>query len=677
MKKHFTYIAVAFLMAGMVSAQNIDINAMPQPGPTPTVNVGQPQTFQLKNGMTVMVVENHKLPRVIVSLSMDNPPFYEGKIAGVSDIMADQLDKGTKTISKDDFSKKVDFYGANLNFSSNGASANMLSKYFPQIMNLMADAIVNPKFKPDEIQTSKDRSIESLKSSEKDASFIASRVYNALVYGKNTALGEFETQKTIGDIQPADVEANYKNYYIPDNAYLVVVGDVKFKEVKNMVEKLYSKWAKANTKFQPIQVAQNVGKTQIDVVDVPTAVQSIINVGDVTALKMNNPSYFAAVIGNYILGGSSNARLFMNLREKHAYTYGAYSSLDASKDTPSFVANASVRNAVTADAITQFMNELNGASTVTAQELKDAKAKLQGSFIMSLERPSTIAMFAINQRTQSLPANFYSNYLKSIESVTTADVANATKSIIFPNQARIFVAGKASEISDGLEKLGYPVSYFDREGNPAQKPEVQQVAANVNVNTIATNYLNAIGGAAAVAKINSFTFEAKATVQGQELNLVQTVAKGGKNASLLKMAGNVMQKTVFDGKKGYVEAMGQKQPLPEDQIKEMTKEPEIFPELNFGKSDNYKLKGIEKFNGEDAYAVTAGPKTLYYSTSTGLKTGEVQSSPQGEVTVIFSDYKDVSGVKFPFKITQQVGPMSLDFVVQSYKLNQAKDSDFK
>ena len=128
MKKQLTYIAVAFLFAGTISAQKIDLNAMPKPGPTPAINIAKPKTFQLKNGLTVMVVENNKLPRVNASLTMDRPPYYEGSVAGVSEIMAEQFENGTTTMSKDDFNKKVDYLGANLSFSSNGAAANSLSK---------------------------------------------------------------------------------------------------------------------------------------------------------------------------------------------------------------------------------------------------------------------------------------------------------------------------------------------------------------------------------------------------------------------------------------------------------------------------------------------------------------------------------------------------------------------
>ncbi|MBP6378191.1 MAG: insulinase family protein, partial [Kaistella sp.] len=505
MKYNFKYIAAAFLISGMLSAQKINKDEMPKPGPTPTINIAKPKTFTLKNGLTVMVVENNKLPRVNMSLSMDRPPVYEGKIVGVSQIMADQLGSGTTSMSKEDFNKKIDFLGANLNFSSAGANANMLSKYFPQVLGLMADAIVNPKFSETEVKDSKDRMIEGLKADEKNASSIANRVSTALTYGKNTSRGEFETQESIKNIQLTDVQNMYNKYYAPNNAYLVVVGDVKYNEAKKMIEKAFSGWKKSSTTFSPLEPATNVAATEINVVDVPTAVQSVVSVGNINNLKMSDPNYFSSMIANYILGGGGEARLFMNLREKNGFTYGAYSSMTASKYSPNFSANSSVRNEVTDKAVKEFMNELNAISKVTPDELANAKAKLKGDFIRSLERPETIARFALNEKVQNLPADFYANYLKSIDKVTAADVSAAVKSTIMPNQSRIFVAGKAADIAEGLEKLGYPVKYYDTEANPAAKPSTQKMDAGVTLATVADKYLTAIGGLAAVQKVNSIT----------------------------------------------------------------------------------------------------------------------------------------------------------------------------
>ncbi|MBL1223180.1 insulinase family protein [Chryseobacterium sp. L7] len=681
MKKQLTYIAAAFLFAGTVSAQKIDLNAMPKPGPTPAINIAKPKTFQLSNGLTVMVVENNKLPRVNTTLSMDRPPFHEGNVTGVSSIMAEQFENGTTNISKDDFNKKVDYLGANLGFSSNGASSNSLSKYFPEVLGLMADAIINPKFSAEEIQNSKERALEGLKADEKNASSIASKVSNALMYGKNTSRGEFETEETINKIQLADVQNVYKKYYAPDNAYLVIVGDVKFDQVKSLVEKTFGSWKKANTPVTALEPASNLAKTEINVVDVPSAVQSVVSVNNLNNLKMKDPNYFAAVMANYILGGGGEARLFMNLREKNGFTYGAYSSINADKYSSDFSANASVRNEVTDKAVKEFMNELNGISTVKPEELANAKAKLKGSFIMSLEKPETIAKFALNQKVQDLPSDFYTNYLKSIDKVTAADISTAVKANILPNQSRIFIAGKASDISEGLEKLGYPVKYYDREANPAAKPTVQKVDAAVSVASIADKYINAIGGKANLAKISSYTMNASMSMQGQNIDFKIIKAQGGKELTSVTAMGQVVQKQVFDGKEGYSEQMGQKVPMKPEQVAEKQKNTELFEELNFAKSPDYKVAGIEKISGEDSYAVKGKSTTYYYSVATGLKTGETRTAKaQGqEITIptVFSNYKDVNGVKMPFTITVNQMGMDMTMSVKSYDVNQAKDSDFK
>ena len=677
--KNIKYIAAAFLFSGMVYAQNIDINAMPKPGPTPAINIAKPNSFKLKNGLTVLVVENNKLPRVNIQLTMDRPPIYEGNIVGVGEIMADQLGTGTTKLSKEEFNKKIDFLGARLSFYPQGAGANTLSKYSTQVISLMADAVVNPKFSAEEVSKSKERTIEGLKTKEKDASEIARRVDNALTYGKNTALGEFVTEESINRIQLKDVQDFYKKYYAPDNAYLVIVGDVKTSEIKKLVEKEFGKWKKSGTKFAAIEPAKNLPATEINIVDVPTAVQSVIHVGNPTTLQMKDPQYFSGVIANHILGGAET-RLFMNLREKNGYTYGAYSHISTSKYSPYFSANASVRNEVTDKAVVEFMNELKGISQIKPEELANAKAKLKGEFIMSLEKPETIARFALNERLYSLPADFYANYLKSIDKVSTSDVSAAAKAYILPNQSRIFVAGKGSEIAEGLEKLGYPVKYFDKFANPASKPETKKIAAGITTESIGQKYITAIGGKANVEKINSLQMNSSATVQGMTIETITLAAKGGKTSVEMKMMGQSMQKIVFDGKDGYIVAQGQKQPLPTELKEELAANKEIFPELTFN-AKNTTLRGIENVNGEEVYAIKKGNKTYFYSVKTGLKVGESQTQKmQGQEVIVptyYSDYKEVSGVKLPFKISQNMGGIEMNSDVKSYEINKATDKDFK
>ena len=171
------------------------------------------------------------------------------------------------------------------------------------------------------------------------------------------------------------------------------------------------------------------------------------------------------------------------------------------------------------------------------------------------------------------------------------------------------------------------------------------------------------------------------SMQGQNIEFRSVKAQGGKEANIVKVAGQVVQKQIFDGKQGYSEQMGQKVTMTEEEIGKKLKNTELFEELGFSKSADYKLAGIEKINEEDSYIIKNGDKTYYYSVKTGLKTGESQKiKAQGqEITIptTFSNYKEVNGVKLPHTIT--INQMGMDMVmnVKSYELNQAKDSDFK
>ena len=299
---------------------------------------------------------------------------------------------------------------------------------------------------------------------------------------------------------------------------------------------------------------------------------------------------------------------------------------------------------------------------------------------MSLEKPETIARFALNERLYSLPADFYVNYLKSIDKVTTSDVSAAAKANILPNQSRIFVAGKGAEIAEGLEKLGYPVKYFDKFANPASKPETKKIAAGVTAESIGQKYIAAIGGKANVEKINSLQMNASATVQGMTIETITLAVKGGKTSVEMKMMGQSMQKIVFDGKDGYMVMQGQKQPIPAEVKENLSANKEIFPELDFN-AKNTTLRGIENMNGEEVYAVKKGNKTYFYSVKTGLKTGESETqNMQGQDIIVptyYSDYKEVSGVKLPFKISQNMGGIEINSDVKSYEINKATDKDFK
>ena len=486
-----------------VSYAQIDRSQQPKPGPAPEINLEEPTSFELNNGLKVMVVENHKLPRVSIQLTLDNPPILEGEKAGVSSLTGSLLGNGSTSISKDDFNEEVDFLGATINFGAQSAFASSLSKYFSRILELMADAAINPNFTQEEFDKEKDKLITAIKAGESDVSAIADRVQSALAYGKNHPKGEFITEQTVNQVSLLDVQEFYRNYFVPANAYLIVIGDVNFEETQKLVTEYFTPWTKAVPPSISYTEPTEVQYTQVNFVDVPNAVQSEISVQNLVNLKMKDDDYLHALLANRILGGGAQARLFLNLREDKGYTYGSYSGIGNDKYGPTtFRASASVRNMVTDSSVVEILKEVDKIikEPVTEEELANAKAKYTGNFVMALEKPQTIANYALNIETEGLPKDFYKTYLERLNAVTIAQVQEAARKHFTSNNSRVVVTGKGSDVIENLEKVTFndkevPVRYFDKYANNTEKPSFgADIPDGLTAQDVLKKYIDAIGG---------------------------------------------------------------------------------------------------------------------------------------------------------------------------------------
>ncbi|OGS61528.1 MAG: peptidase M16 [Flavobacteria bacterium GWF1_32_7] len=680
--KKFIYIAASLFLTITMQAQD---RPQPKAGPAPTININKPQSFVLKNGLKVLVVENHKLPRVSFNLTLDNPPYAEGNKKGVSDILSGMLGNGTETITKDVYNEEIDFLGADINFYASGASGNGLSRYSKRILELMADGALNPLF--DKAEFEKEKIIEGLKADEKSVSAIARRVENVLVFGKEHYKGEYTSEETLKNVTFEDVVLNYNTYFVPSNAYLVIVGDVNFKDVKKEVERLFGKWRKATAPQLSYSEPKDVQYSQINFIDTPNAVQSEIALVNLSNLKMTDKEYFSVLLANQILGGGGEGRLFLNLREKHGWTYGAYSSIGAGKYINKFRSSASVRNTVTDSSVVEFFNELKRIKTelVSDEDLRNAKAKYVGNFVMQIEKPSTIAGYALNKETQGLPEDFYENYIKNINAVTAEDIKNAANKYFLSDKTRVVIVGKAGDVLPGLEAMSkkekLPIFYFDKYGNPTEKPEVKKpVPAGVTAQTVLNNYINVIGGEKAVKNVKTLAVMSAGTVQGMPLDLtVKTAPK--KLGVEMKVMGNSMMKQVVNEKEAYMIQQGQRKDFKDQDLKDMQAEATTFKELALLTDKDITLTGIENINGADAYAIKNGKSTYYYDVKTGFKVAEAKELEQGgqkmTQTTYYQDYKDVKGLKFPYKTIMNVG-IEIELITTEVKINEGvTDADFK
>ena len=684
-------IIVLVILTTSLNAQ-LDRSVMPESGPAPEIFFGKPQTFKLDNGLTVMVVENTKLPRASASLSFDNPLIFEGDIAGVSSILAEMVGNGTQSISKEDFIEEIDYMGASLNVTGSGAFAGSLKRYFPRVLELMASAVLEPLFTQEEFDRQKNLIKESLKTGEKDVGTAADRVESFITYGSQHPNGEFISQESLDKASLQDAIDFYNNYSSPSNAYLVIIGDVNYDEIKSKVTDLFGSWNSKEVSSSSFPSPNNPDETEIIFVDMPNGVQSVVSVINTVEFNKKNSDYFAALVANRILGGGGAGRLFNNLREDKGWTYGSYSGISESYKTKGLViAQAQVRNEVTDSAALELLMELDKMKNtyVLDEELNSAKAKYTGNFVLSLENPSTIAGFARNIITQDLPEDYYNSFLENINSVTKEDVQNAAKNYFLTDNTRVFITGKGSEILESIENIEYngkklKVRYFDKYANEIERPNYT-VDSNISAEDVIDDYIKAIGGKDALSEVTSIEIKATSNIQGTVLEMYSI--KNNQNQSLMEMSamGMTIAKTVFNKYQGFNEVNGQRIPLTEVELEQAIINSALFSELNFDFS-LVQLVGTSDVEGEKAYEIkVTDNKSVFYSVDTGLKLKEVESQEvEGNLIVgetYFKEYEEVEGILLPKEINQVSAsipiPGGITFKATSIKLNvETNESDF-
>ena len=672
-----------------INAQ-LDRSVMPTGGPSPKIKLDKPKEFKLKNGIKVLVVENHKLPRINYSLRFDRNPIVEGEKAGVISLLGSMLGNGTTSISKDEFNEEVDFLGASVNVGFGSGFAFTLTKNNERVLDLFSDAVINPLLTEEEFEKEKEKLIEGLKSQKKDIDAISSRVGDALSYGKNHAYGEFITEQTIDNISFQDIIDYHAKYFIPNNVYLVVIGDVNYKNVKSLISEKFGSWKKGKNIDDPEPIlTENVALTEINFIDLPTATQSAIQVTNNVDLMMTDEDYFAALMANDILGGGGEGYLFKNLREDKGYTYGAYSSLGSNRyGVSKFRAGAKVRNMVTDSAVSEIVKEISRIrlEKVDSELLKNAKAKYVGSFIRNAENPQTIAGYALNIKLNNLPDDYYESYLENINSVSEEDVKKAASKYFKIANTRIVVVGKGSDVVANLEEVGFPINYYDQYANSIAKPIFNKaIPEGLTAVDVINNYIKAVGGKANLESVNTLVMKANVTIPGAPFSPEATMRQKLPNKSSFKMEVNMqgqqmtLSKTTFDGERGYSEMQGQRVEFDEKQLDESKKVKGIFEELYF-KTEELELVSINSVNYQDAYKVkvTVDGKEShrYYSVESGLLLSTEDTDDNNNVvTTNYGDYQSVQNIMFPFYM--ELPAQKLEFKTTSVEINkEIKDSSF-
>jgi predicted Zn-dependent peptidase len=356
-------------------AQKLDRSIRPKAGPAPELQMGTAQSFVTSNGIKVYVVENHKLPVVSYSIDFDVRPELQGDMVGFQDFLGDLLTAGTKTKTKDEFNKELDMLGARLGIGSDGIFMQSLKKNSDKLLSLATEVLTEAM----------SRNITSI-----------------LNFGKNHPYGEVMTEKSVENISLARCKKYFETYFRPNVAYMAIVGDITLAEAKVQVEKHFSKWQKKDVPRATYPTPKPSKGAAVAIVNKSGAVQSVIDVTYPIDMKQGHPDEIKLKVANGILGGGSTGRLFQNLRETKAWTYGSYSSFrtDELPNAGSFSATANSTTSASDSSVAEILKEMNRlrTETVSKEELEGYKNYMAGTFALGLEDPKTLARYAINEK---------------------------------------------------------------------------------------------------------------------------------------------------------------------------------------------------------------------------------------------------------------------------------------
>ena len=690
------YILLIALVASNFIFSQVDRSQIPPSGPDPEIKLGQPYEYELSNGLKLIIVENNKLPRASVNLFIDSQSYSSDGKTGIGSITSSLLGKGTKNISKDDFIEEIDFMGSTLALYTTGAYGSSLSKYFPRLLELLADGLLNPVFDLEEFTKEKERLLESIKENEKNVRTIASRVGDIIIYGKNHPNAEYTSESSINNISFDDLEVYFKKRFIPNNAYMVIIGDVNAEETKDRIVGLFSKWEKGKVITEDITVNSSFEQTEIHFIDMPNAIQSEIRFQNLIDMRKSNPDYISLLVANRILGGEPESRLESKIREDKGYAYYARSNFGSNKyASTTFNAFTSSRAEVTDSSVVELLSEIDKIKKIKVgdQELSDIKAAYFGDFVRESESPSTIAQYSVDIKIEELDNDYYKNFIRNVNQVSADDIIKVSNKYFNTNQGAIIIAGKGSELIDKLENLSYDgkkinINYYDKSGNIIDKPDYS-VDSNITAEGIINRYINLIGGKENLEEVQSIELKGSAdlNMQGQSFKLEFYSLKNNQNQSLstVSAGGMQVQKSVFNKDQGYNVVNGQKIILSEDELEQALTDSKLFSELSYD-YEIVKLVGSSTIDDQKVYEIKISDNnTEYYSIETGLKVKEVENQlidgNQITIETTIKEYQEVNGILIPSEINQVTPavpiPGGITIKFNTIELNvESSDSDF-
>lgn len=655
---------------------------IPAAGPAPTVNISDAQQFKLDNGIQVILVRNPILPLINIQLFIDNGKMPLEYPAGTGDITGELLSRGTQSMTKEEYDNAIDNLGASITTNAKGAYASGLSKYADQLFSLMSDALLRPAFDTNELNKIIRQTYSSIESQKDSPESIARNIARTVNFGDKLPQGKFLTTESLEAINIDLIKQFYHTTFDPGLAYLIIEGDIDLTTAEKLSKQYFGNWESTKYSKPVFPSAQIPTSISYNIVDRPAAVQSLILITYPVSLRPDDKNILQADMMNEILGGYFSSRLNENLREKQGFTYGIRSQLSSDQDNGVFTISTSVSTAVTGAAIKEILNEMEVLRTemIDSIELNDVKNVISGEFARSLENPSVLAQFALDIARFNLPANFYKNYLKSIQAISPDEILTAAKRFLHPDASNVIIVGNKKELTNQLSALipDEKIRLFSFDGKPIN---FISPANDASAHLIIQKYLEKIN---ALGKFDSITSSQRIySFKLNENNFTgyNYFLSPDKFYLKIELDGKPIQKTIIKDNKGITSMNGVSQDLSREEIKDMTEASSIIDELLYLR-DSVTLSyiGQDTVNNEPVYKIdVVFPDQLtkheYYSINTALKLkSEIFNRNGTTETVYYSDYKDFNGILFPF-IQKVIGRVPEPIIINNTSVEINKPID--
>lgn len=447
------------------------LNRVPVNSEILKVKLPHPTEFSLPNGLSVVVLEQHRLPTIYCSLWIKSGALSDStEPPGVASFTASQLRDGTAKRNSTQIASELDELGATFNadaaFGTNLTliTASGLSESTDKLMDLMSDIALNPSYPADEWQRFSRQERARLVQMRANPGFLARERFARAVYKDFPAAIESTSADALQKITPDALKDFHEKYYAPNNAILALAGDVTVAQAKELAAKYFGQWKNRPVPAAKIGSVPASGPAKIYLVDRPDSVQSNILAGGL-ALRRNDPDFIPLAVANRILGGGGASRLFANLREDKGYTYGAYSRVTADLYPGLFVANTEVRNAVTDGSLHEIMYEFKRLrdEKVPQGELEEAKRSIISSFALSLANPAGIVNSWMAVKYYGMRPDYWDHYSDEIAKVDADTIQRMARKYIDLDHLQIVVVGDAKQVGEAVAKYG-AVEMFDADG---------------------------------------------------------------------------------------------------------------------------------------------------------------------------------------------------------------------